>query len=78
MLERWNRSARGANQQVTRRAQEEAEDEHHKQTKACGTMLLLTEDPAIRPTSHIFVGSKAPWFTITDAPPQHDQHMAKV
>ena len=23
-------------------------------------------DPSIQPTQHIFVGSKAPWFTITD------------
>jgi hypothetical protein len=26
--------------------------------------------PAIRPTEHIFVGSKAPWFEITDDLPQ--------
>ena len=24
----------------------------------------LVDDPTIRPTAHIFVGSKAPWFTI--------------
>jgi hypothetical protein len=28
------------------------------------------EDPGIGPTEHIFVGSKAPWFAITDALPQ--------
>jgi len=28
-------------------------------------------DPGIRPTYHMFVGSKAPWFEITDDLPQH-------
>jgi hypothetical protein len=31
-------------------------------------------DPIIRPTKHIFVGSKAPWFTITDELPQFEEH----
>lgn len=30
-------------------------------------------DPGIRPSGHIFVGSKAPWFEITDSLPQHDE-----
>ena len=30
-------------------------------------------DPGIRPSEHIFVGSKAPWFDITDALPQHTE-----
>jgi hypothetical protein len=34
----------------------------------------LVDDPTIRPTKHIFVGSKAPWFTITDDLPQYDEH----
>jgi hypothetical protein len=29
--------------------------------------------PSIRPTDHIFVGSKAPWFEITDALPQLEE-----
>ncbi len=33
----------------------------------------LVDGPSIRPTAHIFVGSKAPWFTITDDLPQHDE-----
>ena len=28
----------------------------------------------MRPTNHIFVGSKAPWFEITDDLPQFDGH----
>lgn len=32
-------------------------------------MGTLVDDPGIRPSRHIFVGSKAPWFTITDACP---------
>jgi hypothetical protein len=34
----------------------------------------LDGDPGIRPTKHMFVASKAPWFTITDALPQHDEY----
>jgi hypothetical protein len=37
-------------------------------------MGTLTDDPTIRPTGHIFVGSKAPWFTITDDLPQYHEH----
>ena len=29
-------------------------------------------DPGIRPSEHIFVGSKCPWHTISDHLPQHD------
>jgi hypothetical protein len=35
-------------------------------------MGSLVDAPSTRPTEHIFVGSKAPWFEITDALPQHD------
>jgi hypothetical protein len=59
--------------------------------RACGSLLYsvvragafvhvamgtLIDDPAIRPTHHIFVGSKAPWFAITDGLPQYDEHVA--
>lgn len=37
------------------------------------TMGTLVDTPTIRPTAHIFVGSKAPWFTITDDLPQHEE-----
>jgi hypothetical protein len=48
---------------------------------ACGSLLFsvvrdgeyvhvalgsLVDDPSIRPTKHIYVGSKAPWFEISD------------
>jgi hypothetical protein len=36
-------------------------------------MGTLVDAPSIRPTHHIFVGSKAPWFTITDDLPQHHE-----
>ncbi|VXC96254.1 MULTISPECIES: GFA family protein [unclassified Bosea (in: a-proteobacteria)] len=35
------------------------------------TLGTLTDAPSIRPAAHIFVGSKAPWFEITDALPQY-------
>ncbi|WP_198083567.1 GFA family protein [Variovorax sp. E3] len=39
------------------------------------TLGTLTDAPSIRPSAHIFVGSKAPWFTITDDLPQYDGHV---
>jgi hypothetical protein len=30
----------------------------------------LDDDPGIRPETHVYVASKAPWFTITDDLPQ--------
>ena len=56
---------------------------------ACGSLLYsvvrdgdyvhlamgsLVDTPSIRPTHHIFVGSKAPWFEITDNLPQFEEH----
>ena len=37
-------------------------------------MGSLVDPPTIRPTEHIFVGSKAPWFEITDDLPQFDEY----
>ena len=37
-------------------------------------MGSLVDAPTIRPTKHIFVGSKAAWFEITDDLPQFDEH----
>ena len=34
-------------------------------------MGSLDEDPGVAPHANIFVGSKAPWFTITDGLPQN-------
>jgi hypothetical protein len=34
----------------------------------------LADAPSIRPGEHIFVGSKAPWFEITDDLPQSDEY----
>lgn len=62
---------------------------HDAHCKVCGSLLYsvvrdgkfvhvpmgtLVEAPAIRPTRHIFVGSKAPWFDITDDLPQYEEH----
>jgi hypothetical protein len=35
------------------------------------TLGTLVDSPSIRPTAHIFVGSKAAWDDITDDLPQH-------
>jgi hypothetical protein len=66
-------------------------DGHNAHCNVCGSLLYsvvregafvhvalgtLTDDPSIRPTAHIFVGSKAPWFTIADDLPQYEEHMA--
>jgi hypothetical protein len=37
------------------------------------TLGTLVDDPSIRPSAHIFVGSKAAWYTITDDLPQHQE-----
>ena len=65
------------------------EDGHDAHCKVCGSLLYslvrsgafvhvamgtLVDGPTIRPTKHIFVGSKAPWFTITDDLPQYEEH----
>ncbi len=66
------------------------EKSHDARCKVCGSYLYsvvrdgafvhvamgaLIDDPAIRPNRHIFVGSKAPWFTITDELPQYQAHV---
>jgi hypothetical protein len=65
------------------------ESNHDAHCSVCGSLLYslvrngsyvhvpmgtLVDTPAIRPTAHIFVGSKAPWFAITDGLPQHEGH----
>jgi len=62
---------------------------HDAHCKVCGSFLYslvrearfvhvgmgtLVDAPTIRPTVHIFVGSKAPWFEITDDLPQYEGH----
>jgi len=57
--------------------------------RACGSFLFsvvrggafvhvamgsLVDAPTVRPTAHIFVGSKAPWFEISDDLPQFDEY----
>jgi hypothetical protein len=37
------------------------------------TLGTLVDSPSIRPSAHIFVGSKASWYTITDDLPQHEE-----
>ena len=39
---------------------------------AMGTLVVA---PSIRPSAHIFVGSKAPWHEITDELPQYRGHI---
>jgi hypothetical protein len=33
----------------------------------------LIDEPAVKPTGHIYVGSKAPWYEILDDLPQYDE-----
>jgi hypothetical protein len=35
-------------------------------------MGSLVDAPSVRPSAHIFVGDKAPWFEITDSLPQYE------
>jgi hypothetical protein len=65
------------------------DEENHTRCAACGSLLFsvvrdgayvhvalgsLVDSPTIEPTKHIFVGSKAPWFEITDDLPQFDEY----
>lgn len=69
------------------------EDTHDAHCGKCGSLLYsvvregayvhiamgtLADVPSIRPSAHIFVGSKAPWFTITDDLPQYAGHVTPV
>jgi hypothetical protein len=62
------------------------ENGHDARCKQCGSLLYsvvrdgeyvhvtfgtLIDVPSIRPTMHIFVGSKAPWYDILDDLPQY-------
>ena len=64
-------------------------DANHTRCGTCGSLLFsvvrdgawvhvamgsLVDAPSIRPASHIFVGSKAPWFEITDDLPQFEEY----
>jgi hypothetical protein len=64
------------------------ENMNHTRCATCGSLLYsvvrdgeyvhvalgsLVDDPGIRPTEHIWVGSKAPWFEITDDLPQNEE-----
>jgi hypothetical protein len=41
-------------------------------------MGTLMDTPSIRPSAHIFVGSKAEWYEITDHLPQYEEHMPEA
>jgi catechol 2,3-dioxygenase-like lactoylglutathione lyase family enzyme len=60
---------------------------------ACGSLLFsvvregewahvalgsLVDGPTMPPAKHIFVGSKAPWFEITDDLPQFEEHATQM
>jgi hypothetical protein len=62
---------------------------HDARCACCGSLLYsvvregefvhvamgsLSDAPSIRASEHIFVGSKAPWFEITDELPQFDEY----
>jgi len=42
-------------------------------TRAHVTYGTLIDAPTLEPTAHIFVGSKAPWYTIRDSLPQYPE-----
>lgn len=65
------------------------DESNHTRCGICGSLLYsvvrdgayvhvamgsLVDEPTIRPTEHIFVGSKAPWFEITDELPQSEEY----
>lgn len=63
-------------------------DGNHTRCAACGSFLFsvvdggrvhvgygaLRDEPSLRPTAHIFVGSKASWYEIADDLPQFEEY----
>ena len=49
-------------------------DEFPRVSSQYGVPLAILDDPQVRPTCHIFVGSKVPWFEITDDLPQYQEY----
>jgi hypothetical protein len=49
-------------------------DDHHDRTWLRVPYGSLIDEPALKPTAHMFVGSKAPWYEILDDLPQHDEY----
>jgi hypothetical protein len=64
------------------------EDENHTRCAACGSLLYsvvrdgeyvhvalgsLVDPPSVRPSVHIWVSQKAPWYQITDDLPQYEE-----
>lgn len=41
------------------------------------TLGTVNGDPGIKPVAHIYVGSKASWFEISDDLPQHEERFSK-
>ena len=85
-IEREKLSITSGSDEVLTVGEPEAND---TRCRACGSLLYsvvrggqyvhvamgsLRDAPTIRPEGHIFVGSKAPWFEITDGLPQFDEY----
>lgn len=72
---------------------ESSPGEHRSFCRICGSNLItkfdlhpevygfplgtLDTDPDVKPICHVFVGSKAPWYEITDDLPQHEKLPSK-
>jgi len=66
----------------------DADEDHAMRCRECWSLLYWTRDrkyiripygtlvdePTLKPTAHMFVGSKAPWHQILDDLPQHDEY----
>ena len=66
----------------------DADADHAMRCRECGSLLYWTargtfvripygsliDEPALKPTAHMFVASKAPWHEILDDLPQHDEY----
>ena len=49
-------------------------DESTVRTREARRARVAHHAPNLPPSKHIFVGSKAPWFEITDELPQYDEY----
>jgi hypothetical protein len=85
-IERGKLELTGGEDKLLVLGEEDLNDVH---CAACGSLLYsvvrkgeyvhvaygtLEDAPSLAPTEHIFVGSKAPWYEITDALPQNEEY----
>jgi hypothetical protein len=70
----WYESSPGTQRGFCRRCGSSLLSRFEESPEICGLPLgCLDSDPGVKPAMHIHVGSKAPWFEITDSLPRYEE-----